>query len=436
MQPRKTVVIGAGTVGVCAALYLQRDGHAVGLIDRNEPGTGCSYGNAGVVQVTACVPIATPGVLRDVPRMLLSKDQPLVIRWQYLPWLAPYLLRFINAARPSEVERISQALTRILVLAKDSYAPLIAAAGAADLIKPTGELHVYETEAAYRKARFGHDLRRARGLRIEDIGPVQISEIEPSLAPIFRHAIYLPDPVQTVSPYLFTRKLAESFVRAGGELVQENVEDILLGPNGVIHVVTGQARRPATDLVLAAGAHSKRWAAKLGSYVPLDSERGYHLTLPDPGVELRVPVISGDYRFGIASMTEGLRLAGTAELARLDAKPNYTRAQRLIRWRSACCQSSIRKVPSRGWGSVHPRRTACLSLVDHRMCRTSISPSVMAISASRSRPRPAASSPIWWHRGLSRSTSRISAFRASANSASASHKLLVMLSARADEVIE
>jgi D-amino-acid dehydrogenase len=331
MQPRKTVVIGAGTVGVCAALYLQRDGHAVGLIDRNEPGTGCSYGNAGVVQVTACVPIATPGVLRDVPRMLLSKDQPLVIRWQYLPWLAPYLLRFINAARPSEVERISQALTRILVLAKDSYAPLIAAAGAADLIKPTGELHVYETEAAYRKARFGHDLRRARGLRIEDIGPVQISEIEPSLAPIFRHAIYLPDPVQTVSPYLFTRKLAESFVRAGGDLVQESVEDILLGPEGVTHVVTGQSRRPAPELVLATGAHSKRWAAKLGSYVPLDSERGYHLTLPDPGVELRVPVISGDYRFGIASMTEGLRLAGTAELARLDAKPNYTRAQRLVR---------------------------------------------------------------------------------------------------------
>ncbi len=331
MQPRKIIVIGAGTVGICTALYLQRDGHAVTLIDRNEPGTGCSYGNAGVVQVTACVPIATPGVLRAVPRMLVSRDQPLIIRWQYLPRLAPYLLRFINAARPSEVERISQALARILMLAKDAYAPLIAAAGAHDLIKPTGELHVYETEAAYRAARFGHDLRRARGLRIEDLDPREIRRIEPSLATIFRHAIYLPDPVQTVSPYLFTRKLAEEFVRAGGHFLQENVEDILFGRDGPTHVVTGRARHAAPELVLATGAHSKGWAAKLGSHVPLDTERGYHLTLPDPGVELRVPVISGDYRFGLASMTEGLRLAGTAELARLDAKPNYTRAQRLVR---------------------------------------------------------------------------------------------------------
>lgn len=330
-SPKKVMIIGAGTVGVCTALYLQRDGHEVTLIDPVEPGTSCSYGNAGVIQVAACVPVATPGVLRAVPRMLLDRDQPLVIRWQYLLALAPYLARFVAAARPSRVEEISKALTSILVLAYEAYKPLIASAGAGSLIRPTGELHVYETEASYRAARLSHELRRARGVRIEDVAPAELRQLEPALAPIFARAIYLPDPVQTANPYLFTRKLAEDFVRNGGLILRERVEDVIVGSDGPTHVVTSGAQRPVTELVVAAGAHSKTLAAKLGSYVPLDTERGYHLMLSHPGVELRAPVISGDYRFGMASMIGGLRLAGTAELARVDAEPNHERSHRLHR---------------------------------------------------------------------------------------------------------
>jgi D-amino-acid dehydrogenase len=96
-------------------------------------------------------------------------------------------------------------------------------------------------------------------------------------------------------------------------------------------LTTDSGRRKLDQLVVAAGAHSKRWTAQLGSYVPLDTERGYHLMLTDPGVELRVPVISGDYRFAVTPMTDGIRLAGTAELAKVDAPPNYDRAERLLK---------------------------------------------------------------------------------------------------------
>ena len=97
-------VLGAGTVGVCTALSLLRDGHRVTLIDRQPPGMGCSFGNGGLIQTGACVPIATPGVLRQVPRMLLDPTGPLVIRWQHLLSLAPYLFNFVLSARPSRVE--------------------------------------------------------------------------------------------------------------------------------------------------------------------------------------------------------------------------------------------------------------------------------------------------------------------------------------------
>jgi D-amino-acid dehydrogenase len=327
---RHFTVLGAGTVGVCCALYLQRAGHKVTLIDRLPPARGCSYGNGGLIQTGAVVPIATPGVLRKVPRMLLDPDQPLVIRWRYLPSLAPYLARFVGAARPGRVEEISTALAGLLSLASDSYKTLLADAGAAGMIRQSGELYVYESEAAYRAAQPGHELRRRRGIRVEEIAPGELRQLEPALAPGFRRAVFLPDSWKTIDPYLVTARLAEHFAAGGGEIVQEEVIDIAVAPEGPTEIVTDRGRRRLDQLVVAAGAYSKRWAARLGSRVPLDTERGYHLTLPTPGIQLRVPVISGDYRFALVPLAGGIRLAGTAELARVDAAPNYRRAERLL----------------------------------------------------------------------------------------------------------
>jgi D-amino-acid dehydrogenase len=328
---RHFTVVGAGTVGVCCALALQRDGHRVTLIDRAPPARGCSYGNGGLIQTGSVVPIATPGVLRQVPRMLLDPDQPLVIRWQYLPRLMPYLLRFVAAARPARVDAISKALASVLALAGDAYRTLLASAGAQDMIRTSGELYVYESEAAYRSAREAHGIRRARGIRVEEIPPQELRQLEPALAPIFRYAVYLPDSLQTVDPYVMTAALARHFAASGGTILEETVHEIEIGPDGPSAVVTDKARHPVDGLVVALGAYSKDWAARLGSRVPLDTERGYHLMLPNPGVPLRVPVISGDHRFGMVPLMGGIRIAGTAELATLDAPPNYRRAERLLR---------------------------------------------------------------------------------------------------------
>ena len=323
-------VLGAGTVGVCCALYLQRDGHHVTLVDRGEPSSGCSYGNGGIIQIGACVPIATPGVLRQVPKMLLDPEGPLVIRWQYLPRLAPYLLRFVAAARPSRVEAIAKTLASVLGLAIPAYRTLISAAGAHDLIRDTGEMYIYHTDAAFEAARPAHDLRRRNGVRIVDVPLEELRQIEPALAPTIKHAVWFPDCIRTTNPALLTRALAEKFVRDGGQIRQESVTDIAVAPDGTISLATERGARAIDRLVVATGAYSKRWTEKLGSFVPLDTERGYHLMLPRPGVDLNRPVIVGDHRVGISSMVGGLRVAGTAELARLDAPPNYRRAHRLL----------------------------------------------------------------------------------------------------------
>ena len=166
-QSGRIAVLGAGIVGLCTALYLRRDGHDVVVIDRDAPGRGASFGNAGLLQVEGCVPLATPGVLRRAPGMLLDREGPLVVRWGYLPRIAPWLLRFAAVARPQAVERISASLAALLDRALAAYAPLVDAAGARDLLRPSGVLFAYRTDAAYRAAQRDHALRRRRGVRLE-----------------------------------------------------------------------------------------------------------------------------------------------------------------------------------------------------------------------------------------------------------------------------
>ena len=330
-QPRDVVVLGAGIIGLCSVLSLQRDGHRVTLIDRLPPGEGTSYGNAGLIQVDAVLPIAMPGILRKVPQMLTDPEGPLVIRWRYLVRLAPWLLRFVAAARPGRVESISIALAALLEHAHASYRPLLTASGAEDLFVPTGELFVYRKRAAYEASKPDHEHRRRLGIAMEEVGPAEMRQLEPALSPDVEFGVFSPGCLRVADPLTLSQRLADTIVRGGGTILRESVTDIELGPDGPAAVITDKGRHDLDRLVIAMGAFSKQWAAKLGARLPLDTERGYHLMLPRPGVELRTPLLVGDHRFGITPMTHGVRLAGTAELASLDAPPDYRRSRMLGR---------------------------------------------------------------------------------------------------------
>src|SRR5438876_9826392 len=108
-RARRVGVIGAGMVGVCAASWLQRDGHSVFLIEPGNPGEGASFGNAGCFNGSSVTPVAMPGVVRNVPRWLMDPVAPLALRWSYLPTIAPWLLRFIRAGTPEKARAAARA---------------------------------------------------------------------------------------------------------------------------------------------------------------------------------------------------------------------------------------------------------------------------------------------------------------------------------------
>jgi D-amino-acid dehydrogenase len=329
-EPRHFAVIGAGIVGVATALYLQRDGHPVTLIDYRPPGEGASMGNAAVIAAAACEPVAMPGILWRVPGMLRDPLGPLAIRWGYLPRLTPWLLRFVAASRPSRVEAISIALRELSRRCRAAYQPLVEQAGITDMIRDIGWLSVFRTEDSFAAAEDELSLQRRRGVAIELLESEQIRQMEPSLAPMFARAAFFPEHSMTVNNFRLVQRLAADFIARGGRLLREKVTDIDLGAEGPRTIVTDKSRHDTDAVVVAAGAWSRALTRRLGHNVALDTERGYHVMLPDPGVKPRLPIHIADFGFVATPLEHGLRFAGTVELGGLAAPPNWRRAEILL----------------------------------------------------------------------------------------------------------
>ena len=259
--------------------------------------------------------------------MLRDPLGPLAIRWGYLPWIAPWLARFVAASRPDRVEEISIALAALLGRSADAYRELTHGTDAADLLRPTGTIHVYRTDAGFEAARWAHDLRRRRDIRSEELHDGEIRQMEPALSPAIKHAVFAPDCLQIADPLVLTQRIAEGFVRAGGTMLRESVTDIEIGPGGPRRVITDAGAHDVDRLVLAAGAWSRKLARRLGARVPLDTERGYHLMLAKPGIDLRVSIIAGERKIAITPIGDGIRLAGTVEFGGLRRPPDYRRAR-------------------------------------------------------------------------------------------------------------
>jgi len=327
---RNITVLGAGIVGICCAAYLQRDGHQVTVVDRGEPGEGTSFGNAGILSPGSCVPMAMPGVISKLPGWLMDPLGPVAVRFGHLPSMLPWFLHFRKASRMQNVEANADALRRLLAQTFDAYAPLVKAAGVADIVKRPGYLVVYESEAAFESDQLSWKLRRDRGVELDVLDAAGIRKFEPALAPIYARGVYILDQGYVLSPLRLTQSLAAQFLRDGGKIERCNVRSFEIHSNGPGVLLTDAGRMPVETLVIAAGVHSKRFAEELGERVLLEAERGYHVQFEAPGFSLARPISSASGKFFATPMEMGLRVAGTSEFAGLDRPENWRRTEVLL----------------------------------------------------------------------------------------------------------
>ncbi|MFQ5763385.1 MAG: NAD(P)/FAD-dependent oxidoreductase [Rhodospirillales bacterium] len=330
-EKRHVTVIGAGIVGISCAVHLLRGGHAVRVVDRLPPGEGCSKGNAGMFSSDSFVPLGLPGDLWNVPGWLLDPLGPLAIRWRHAPRLLPWLSGFLKAGRPERVAEICDALAPLLASSPEHHKRLAKGTAAEGLIRRQGAIYVYENAKSLAKDELAWTYRRERGSVPQPLTAAEIRELEPALAPIYEHGYLMPDLGHTTEPMRLVKALAEHFQQSGGEIARREVRDIDIGPDGPRRLLTDAGELDLDVLVIAAGAWSGRLAAKLGYRVPIEGERGYHITVANPGIGIGMPVFVATYKFIATPMDPGLRFAGTAEFAGLESEPNPGRWRVLVR---------------------------------------------------------------------------------------------------------
>jgi D-amino-acid dehydrogenase len=327
---KKVAVIGAGMVGMATASYLQRDGHDVVVIDPDPPGQGASFGNAGCFNPSSVVPVATPDTWKHVPKYLSDPLGPLRIRWSYLPALAPWLIRLIRSGTPQRIEAQARALKTLLGPCLDALMPLVRNAGAEALVARNGILIAYRTQAAWDEDARAWDIRRRNGTHWEELNVDELRQFDPNLSRDFTRGKLVPGSGHCLDPGGLVAALAETVQRDGGTLMRARAIGFSLDGTRLRAVRTPGGEIRADAAVIAAGVYSKALAAQVGDAVPLETERGYHAMLRAPEVTPRVPTSDAEGKFVATPMANGLRFAGTVELAGLKAEPDWRRARVLL----------------------------------------------------------------------------------------------------------
>jgi glycine/D-amino acid oxidase-like deaminating enzyme len=322
-------IIGAGVVGLATAVRLRREGYRVSLFDPAEPGSQTSSGNAGLIMTAQISPLAAPGLWRQVPGMLSNPESPLAMKWRHAPRLTPWLTRFIRNSRWSRYEAIAEALTPLVTHSLDSWISLVGQYEGSRLFRRDGLLYVFRQRKAFIAGQKEVEFRRRYGVPGEVIPPEELRQMEPALAPNLAGGVLYPESGHCTDLAALSASLISAFRQGGGEVRRIEVKRVLPSSLGV-KLETAEGELAVDEVVVAAGVWSPKLVKPYGVKPMVAAERGYHLMLTQPDITLRRPIGAGDDKFIITPMTRGIRLAGTAEFAPIDAPPNWKRSDMLL----------------------------------------------------------------------------------------------------------
>lgn len=321
-QPLNIVVVGAGICGLSSAIWLRRAGHNVTLIDKDHPGAGASFGNAGLLAQWGIVPINTPGLGRTGLKYLLDPNAPLFMQWRHAPRLLPWLMKLLSHATPKGVEHMSGGLHTLLHDSLAQHQALTRGTSAARFVAPSDFLYAYSDRAAFDADAYGWNMKRAAGFDFEVIEGPAVREMEPILGPNVGCLALTKGHGHILNPGAYMQALADVLEEEGGLYRQAEVRDFTLTDGKITAVETDHGPLPCDRAVLAAGIWSKPLMAKLGLKVPLEVERGHHLHFASPSQMPNTPMMIAKGKFVATPMETGLRCAGTVELGSLERTPS------------------------------------------------------------------------------------------------------------------
>jgi len=330
MARTDAIVLGAGIVGTSIALHLAKRGLAVALVDRRGPGEETSYGNAGIIEGSTLLPHAFPRGLSALLRIALKRATEADYHVGFLPRIAPWLMAYRSQSAPARRMAFADAMRPLFARALPEHEALIAEAGAGRYLRKTGWLKVYRGDASFADTAPERELAMRLGLPHQVLDLDGARELEPALAPTFRHGIFWSEAASITNPLALTKAYAARFTALSGLVLKGDARS--LHRNGAQwRIETPEGPIDAAVAVLALGPWTPDVLGAFGLRVPLAVKRGYHRHFRSRGNSgLTRPVVDADIGYCVAPMEQGLRLTTGAEFAARDAPPTPAQLDRLL----------------------------------------------------------------------------------------------------------
>jgi D-amino-acid dehydrogenase len=330
MSAAHAVIVGSGAAGAISAIEARRCGFRVTIADPGPAGgeQAASYGNAGWLSSHSVIPPALPGAWTKVPKLLADPLGPLALRWRYLPKVAPWLVRYLwSGWTAAKVETTAFALRALLKDAAVLHAQLALDAGVPDLIERRGALHIFPSRADFEADSLAWAVRRKTGIEWIELSAEELRQREPELDRRYTFAVLVEEAGRCRDPGAYVAALAAYARELGAESVAAKVEGFRIEGGRLRAVLTDAGEIVCGKAVIAAGARSKPLCASIGDALPLETERGYHVTIEGADVASRTSFMAADAKVVVNAMKCGLRCAGQVEFAGLAAAPDWRRAE-------------------------------------------------------------------------------------------------------------
>ena len=327
---KRIAVVGAGIVGICTSYFLQKSGFKVTLIDKEDPGTMTSFGHACTFADYANIPVNSPSLFKEIPSMLFKKNGPLAIDLFYICKNLPWAYKFLKNCRKEKVEDIANSLANFLKHARLSYDSIFEEVDVSQYIKNEENIYLFDSKKSYQEYSYATSLRKQNNIEVRELNKKQIHDLEPNLAPVFYAGQLFVGSRHTTNPLAISRKIFESFIRNGGESIRENVKNLSQKENA-IDIILSKEKLEFDEIIICAGAWSNYIAKMVGENFPLDTERGYHVLFETDQQLINRPIAWSESGFYLIQIEEGIRAAGTVEIAGLDKPHNYKRTDMIER---------------------------------------------------------------------------------------------------------
>lgn len=330
-QKKTIAVVGAGIVGLSCALWLQKTGFEVILIDPEEPGSGTSSGNACTIADYGCVPVNDPSLFRRLPSLLFSADSPLSLDPRYALSNLPWMLAFLKNCKADKVARITRILAGLLAKTYDGLDPLLEMADARDLLEQQGCMYLYRNQQEFDAAWPSNLKRRKYGFDFSELDAADIRELEPNLKPGFERGLLFPSANRVLNPLSLCQRYYACLQKNGARHLRHSAVAVHHDLSSVQLRLDNGETLDADRIVIAAGAFSTRIEGIRANRLPLDTERGYHVQYTGMQHLLKRPVSWTSAGFYATPMDQGLRIAGTVEIAGYGKDMNQRNIEHLIR---------------------------------------------------------------------------------------------------------